>query len=385
MKQDKPTICPLIDLRGSAAERGLSYGRQATRRIGLGIEHYTKQIRDVGVDLNLLNSIIDGFVPIIKKFDEDFIEEMRGIAEGASVDFRDIILLNARTEILKLAASKDLRESLINQSIEPDGCTGVVVMPNASKDGHLIHAQTWDWKAECAETVVMLRIQQEDGPEILTFTEAGGLARSGMNSAGICLSANYLECDRDYKSVGIPLSIIRRKILQTDHLSLAFHAAYSTAKTASNNVIISHKEGIAINFECAPDETFQILPRDELIVHANHWQSPIALSKLKENGVTSFPDSLYRDIRVRQALEQHIWSIDASIVKEVLADKFGAPWGVCRPPHISIRNNLSATVATLIMEPELGCISVAILPAQGGEFVTYGFKSQQDVNGGGAL
>ena len=55
-----------------------------------------------------------------------------------------------------------------------DACTGVVALPSATRDGRLIHAQNWDWKAECAETAVVLKIHRDDGPDILTFTEAGG-------------------------------------------------------------------------------------------------------------------------------------------------------------------------------------------------------------------
>ena len=53
------------------------------------------------------------YLPIIAGFDEDYIEEMRGIAAGAEVPFEDIVLLNARTEILKLAERPDLRASLL--------------------------------------------------------------------------------------------------------------------------------------------------------------------------------------------------------------------------------------------------------------------------------
>ena len=38
----------------------------------------------------------------------------------------------------------------------------------------------------------VLRIRRDDGPDVLTFTEAGGLARSGLNSAGIGLPASSL-------------------------------------------------------------------------------------------------------------------------------------------------------------------------------------------------
>ncbi len=39
---------------------------------------------------------------------------------------------------------------------------------------------------------------------MLTFVEAGGLRRSGMNSAGIAITANYLRCERDYLQRGVP-------------------------------------------------------------------------------------------------------------------------------------------------------------------------------------
>jgi len=43
-----------------------------------------------------------------------------------------------------------------------------------------------------------------DGPDLMTFTEAGALGRCGFNAVGIAITANYLECDRDYRQVGVP-------------------------------------------------------------------------------------------------------------------------------------------------------------------------------------
>src|SRR5690606_31841471 len=108
-----------------------------------------------------------------------------------------------------------------------------------------------------------------------------------------------LESDRDYCQIGIPLAFIRRKLLQTDSLALAMHAVYTTPKSASNNIIVSHHSGISIDFECAPDETFMLEAENGMIVHSNHWLSPVALSKLKDTGVLVSPCSLYRHTRVR--------------------------------------------------------------------------------------
>src|SRR6202007_2163302 len=100
----------------------------------------------------------------------------------------------------------------------------VVVLPEAAQSSCLVHAQNWDWKRECTETAVVLRIRRDDGPDILTFTEAGALARSGFNAAGIAITANYLESDRDYSRVGVPLALIRRKVLESPHLALAMRS-----------------------------------------------------------------------------------------------------------------------------------------------------------------
>jgi len=366
-------LCPLIELSGPPHERGRDYGRKAQARITKGIAHYSKQLKPLSIGAAEIRELVADYLPVIEKFDPSYVVEMRGIAEGAGVSFEEIALLNARTEILKLGQRPDLRAKLAAAMAkdDPDGCTGLVALPDATRDGRLIHAQNWDWKAECAETAVVLRVRRDDGPDVLTFAEAGALARCGMNSAGIAVTANYLESDRDYSQVGVPLALIRRKVLDSEHLALAMRAVYATPKSASNNMIVSHRGGVAIDFECAPDETFQVHPERGLLVHANHWQSAVALSKLRDSGVANTPDSLYRDIRVRDLLAPQIGRITTDAVKTALFDDFASPWSVCRPPRPSLANNLSATVAMIVMEPASGTMDVAMLPALNRTFQTF--------------
>lgn len=357
--------CPLIDLSGPPHARGVQHGRAAAARIRKGIGHYTAQIARSGLDERAIVGLVRDYLPIIEAFDPLYVDEMRGIAVGAEVPFEHIALLNARTEILKLAERPDLRARLAEAA--PDGCTGVVVMHGVTAEGRVIHAQNWDWKAECAETAVVLRIRREDGPDILTFTEAGGLARSGLNGAGIGLTANYLQSDRDYRQVGVPLALIRRKVLEQETPALAMKAVYATAKSASNNMIVSASrpsgEGVAIDFECAPDETFQVHPEGGLLVHANHFVSPVALAKLRDTGVASTPCSLYRDVRVRDLMSPHLGTATTDHVKTALFDDFGTPYSVCRPPRMNDASNLSATVAMIVMEPSRGVMEVAMMPS----------------------
>jgi isopenicillin-N N-acyltransferase-like protein len=358
---------PLIEVSGPPRERGRQYGRQAADRIALGIRHYTAQLERAGFDASAIRDLVAEFAPRMDAFEPAYVEEMRGIAEGAGVELEAVALLNARTEILKLGRQPELRRRLAGE----EACTGVVALPEATQGHRLIHAQNWDWKVECAETAVVLCVRRDDGPDLLTFTEAGGLARSGFNSAGVAITANYLECDRDYRRLGVPLALIRRKVLESQHLALAMRSVYVTPKSAANNMIVSHVEGVAIDFECAPDETFQVHPDHGLLVHANHFVSPVALAKLRDTGIANTPDSLYRDVRVRSLLAPQVGRLTREAVKAALLDDFAAPWSVCRPPRAGVTEVVTATVAMVVMEPALGVMEVAPLPALGGRFTRY--------------
>jgi isopenicillin-N N-acyltransferase-like protein len=355
--------CRLIELSGTPHERGIQYGRQAAREIANAVGHYGAQAAALGVDADRLARMVQEYLPVLENFDPGQVEEMHGIATGAGVSFEQIVLVNARTELLFQFTHR-----------HPDGCTGVVVRPEATRDGQLIHAHNWDWKLESAAACVILRIRNSDGPDILTFTEAGALARFGFNSRGICVTANGLDCDRDYRRAGVPLALIRRKMLEQSHLALALRIAYCTPKSGSNNIIISHAaSGLVYDFECAPDETFMVEPQNGLLVHANHWLSPVALTKLKECVMTDAPSTFYRQVRPREALTPKIGAITLDDVQAVMADDFESPWSICYPPRPSSPTDSTtfATVATLIMRPILGEMRVAMLPALDKSFTQY--------------
>ncbi|QJQ93854.1 MULTISPECIES: C45 family peptidase [Halomonadaceae] len=368
-----PRLFPLIEISGAPRERGRQYGEQATGRIRDSVAVYGDQLAELGLRSEERRHLIDAFAVEIEQFDADYLEEMRGIAEGAGVELGDIVMINARTEVISRARRIAKRQADSDASLE-DGCTGAVILPERSATGQLIHGQNWDWRAECADTSVVLRVERDEGPELLTFVEAGGLARSGLNSAGLAITANFLGCERDYRQNGVPLSLIRRKALEQSHMALAMKVVATTPKSGSNNMMLSTAEGFAIDFECAPDESFTLYPRNGMIVHANHWLSEVALGKLRECGVATSPDTLYRAWRVQQQLDTCGERVSVDDLKAALFDDFGSPYSVCRPPRPGFQGDLSATVAMVVMEPARGTLEVAPLPAINREFGHYRLK-----------
>lgn len=364
---------PFVSVSGKPYDRGLQYGRAAAARVRLSASRYGQTLRKLGYGEASQMALIRSLEQAIGEFQPAYLEEMQGIAAGAEVSYEDIVMINARTEAL---AKARVERVMLADADDEDGCTGVLVLPSRSATGQLIHAQNWDWRADCVDTGIVLRVHSDDGPDFLTFVEAGGLARSGLNAAGVSITANYLESDRDFAQLGVPLSLLRRRVLEEPVFAHALRVIATTPKSCSNNIMLGMAEGFGIDFECAPDEAFPIYPGDDqLIVHANHWVSPVARRKLRDTGCENSPDSYYRDWRVRRLLNASP-KTDRDAVKAALFDAFGTPYSVCRPPRPGTRHAMSATVAMIVMHPGDGEMDVAPLPALNRIFTRYSLHGE---------
>ena len=94
--------CPVLTLRGDAYERGRAHGTQARDRVRAGVAHYiglwernTERSRDELLEL------AGRFKPVIGDYDEPILREIEGIAAGAKLALSEILMLNARYEILE--------------------------------------------------------------------------------------------------------------------------------------------------------------------------------------------------------------------------------------------------------------------------------------------
>jgi len=332
---------PLIDVSGAPDARGRSYGEQAADRIVLGISNYKTTFSNLDISWDEACSIASNFMPILDRDEPELLAEIQGIASGAAVNIEEVLALNCRTEIIYRNGD----------TTEPtDGCTGIIALPCATASRHLLHGQNWDWLEECANTAVVLRITYENGHQILTQTEAGILARCGLNSSGIGLTGNFLKCDRDNNPNGIPIPFVRRRILEQRSYYCAMEVALNTRKSFSTNLMISDAEGECIDFEAVPGETFWVQPDNGVLVHANHFESAAAQVKINDKGMLVIPCTFYRSRRVREFMQQRVGSIDLDHFKQALSDKYGSPRGVCADPVTISDDSTWSTIATILMD-----------------------------------
>ncbi|OZI15699.1 acyl-CoA--6-aminopenicillanic acid acyltransferase [Bordetella genomosp. 7] len=366
------TPFPFVSISGAPFERGRQYGAAVPERIAHSARYYRGELDKIGTDPAGQAALIAEFAAQIEAFRPEHGEEMRGIAAGSGVSFDDVVLINARTEVIAKARLLG-RQAAIDPA--EGECTAAIVMPERSADGRMIHAHNWDWDPDARDSTIVLRVQGEDGLSVVTLVEAGGLARHGLNSAGLALTGNYISCDRDYTQSGVPLSSIRRAALEQRHVAVAMQLLAATPKACSSNMIVS-QDGWLMDFECVPDESFTLLPQNGLLTHSNHFISEVALGKVREAGLRNAVDTYYRAWRVRELLDACGPRISVADVRRALADDWATPYSVCRPPRGTLTGGRTATVATIIIDPVGLTMDIAAMPSFGQSFTRYTFEGE---------
>lgn len=352
---------PYIRVEGGALDRGRQYGAAARDRIRAGLAIYTPAFKARGLEWNDVRRLSTAFAERIEGYSPELLRELQGIGEGADLPVEDIIVLNARTELL-YGGQNDV-------ALLDEGCTGAIVLPQRTAGGHLLHGQNWDWRAECLQSTIVLHVVPDSGREILTLVEAGGLARCGLNDAGVAITGNFLKCEHDDGRAGMPLSLVRRRVLESDNFVEAATVVLETPISFSNNLMVSWAPGVAMNWERTPLDAFWLEPEDGVLVHSNHFISTAARARVRDLGLLTSPDSLYRNRRVEAAIEEAGATVDVDTLKRAFADRFGSPHSVCRPPTKGgVGGAEVATVATVIMDVAAGELHVAAAPYDGADY-----------------
>src|SRR5690606_18115353 len=124
------------------------------------------------------------------------------------------------------------------------------------------------------DSVVLLETRRAEGPDLLTYVEAGQLAKIGCNEAGIALAANLLLSDEDVGEPGVPFHVILREILQSASFSEAVDAITRPRRASSANFLVGSSTGELIDIEArpgGPNDLDVLEPTDDMLWHANSF------------------------------------------------------------------------------------------------------------------
>ena len=308
---------PIIELKSAEPkERGRLYGEASCNTIKNALKIYQDLFGAItGYTWEKITSLIDPYIGKVKVFAPDLIEEVTGIAEGANLSFKDIFTINARSEIL------------FDMNIQVDECSSLAALPESTDNRSTVLAQNWDWHKGFESCQVILKIAGRNNiPPFITFTEAGQLAKIGMNGSGIGLSVNNLDADQ--AQIGVPWIFVARRILESTHLTQAMAYALSTSKAHSMNFLIAHADGEAVDIETSPVENHIIFPYGNTIAHTNHYLHHCLRFKDKKSQ-DSNPSTYIRYHRIQKQLKSMDGNINIEGIQEILKDHFDRPFSVC--------------------------------------------------------
>ena len=252
-----------VTLTGMPYERGRQYGAACKKEIALSMRTYESLfVRHRNITWEQARKLSLLYLPAIRELDEAYVREMQGIADGAGVTFEDILVINSRSELLYSNLPVDTEV--------PQECTAFSLLPPATLDGAVIAGQNWDYAPVQREAVIIVRIPGEgERPTLLFFPEAGMIGGKGCNSAGLSLTLNALRTE-EY-DIGLPVHIRMRRILECATLDKAYTAATKGAIPGPANLIMTHKDGLALDVELSPVGVDVVMPRQGVLVHSNHF------------------------------------------------------------------------------------------------------------------
>ncbi|MCL2728592.1 MAG: C45 family peptidase [Actinomycetia bacterium] len=324
---------PLIEISGTPAERGRTYGEAARDEIAASLDYYRRAFSvSSGLEWPEVLQRARSWRGVIARDAPHLLEEMDGIAEGANAGADDILALNARGEIVRSGDSSFVGMATADEPA--DGCSSFALLPEATGDGHVYCGQNWDWREGTEATTVMVRVVQPSRPTIVMQVEAGQVGRHGANAAGIALNANGLD-GRFGTPPGLPQPILRRLILESATLRDALQVPFSVRQHIATNLVLVHRDGIAIDLETTPLDHRWGYPVDGVLVHGNHYQYGVP-EALAGNYRPSSVDSLFRVPVIERGLARARDAAGSAAVRKVVAetmsDHLGHPFGVCAHP-----------------------------------------------------
>lgn len=329
---------PLIRAEGDPSAIGASYGEQAADLIAGNLEDYRRKFSLVGLDAASATRLGEGFAATTRQYTPRIAATLDAVAEASGVAVGDIYALNARTELMYPA------------TLSSTECTAIAVLPEHTAAGNTLLAQNWDWHPTQLPFTVILATRDERGHVIVTLTEAGMLAKSGLNSAGVGVCVNLLHSYGDGPPGGVPYHVLIRDVLDhPDGFAISLKVT-ALPRSASINLLIAAAGGTAVDLEVAPGLIGRVLPQDGILTHANHFMSGIAVvDAIYDIGGSS----LFRDYRLRQVLAAP--AADRKVITDDvitgLQDHLGFPYAVCRhvnaddPPELQ-----SLTAASVVMD-----------------------------------
>ena len=310
----------ILTLEGSPYEMGLAHGRALRKEIREIVGLWKKDLETAYKTdaASFIKTFLAGtnFRPSIDKWTPGLLDEVRGIADGAGLDFETMYAYQLIDEMW--VAGPDLVASK---------CTSIGARQVAGHPAFV--SQTLDIPGFYHGYQTVLRIRDRGADlESLVLTIPGVVATNGLNSRGVGLCLNAVT-QLAYTTDGLPVAFVIRGILKKTSFGEAAEFLRTIKPAAPQNYLLGGLDGVA-SFELAGDRIIPFAPFEgaEFTYHTNHPMvnenfNPKFLDRMKAKGwsLDRLKDSCPRFNFLRQTLGDNFASLGLDELKSLYRDR----------------------------------------------------------------
>jgi isopenicillin-N N-acyltransferase-like protein len=330
-RKEKGTL-KIVDVSGSHYEMGFQYGKACPEISGM-LDMTYQLFGGRNKTKSILGKFIPMYLPYIEKYAPEIVEEMKGMADGANVNFQDILFLNITYEISVPSVM--------------GGCTSFAATEEATANGELITGQNLDHIEPWKEYMILLKMKPADGPSILAVTAAGCLSLVGINSAGISININLLRNNNSLEPAGgVPTHVILRKLFMSAILGETISTIATAEGRSPKNYLVSNSQEGILDIETTTDDMEIQFPERGMLTHANYFKT----DRFKSTDIAPLlvPDAYIRSHKLFHLMERHYGNISVDIMKQLLQDHSNYPNSICRHPDQKATLPIAQMMKTLV-------------------------------------
>lgn len=353
----KQQTLPIIEIQGGPRKRGQQQGEGAQIMIHAALARY-REVLTKALNMTWQEALREArkFLPYAEEAFPQFVDEIRGIAEGAQVAFQEVWTLNCY-------------EGLTEVRQQVWGCTCVAVRDDLTADGHVLLAHNEDWSSVDREHVYLVRCWPDDGPAFIGMTYGPLLVNIGLNAEGIGVAINSVY-PTDGR-VGVPRILSSRAVLDARTIGEAIRACVPKLRAGGYSYLLADPNGELYSIETSATTHNILYGEDGWLAHTNHYLSP-KMQVIEEAG--TYSSSHVRLNRARRLLRTQLGQVTVESLQALLRDHVNYPNSICvhedesDPPH-----EREITLASLVMDLTARAMWAAPGPPCEAEFECYQF------------
>lgn len=325
----------------SARERGVQRGQASRVALGSAWQVYADLFAAGGIGAERVEREALASLEAVRGWLPDLAAEIQGTADGAGLPVWQVAALNARTEILSLAAGR-----------LPGECSTVI----STLPGRVFSAQTWDWHEELAGAWHLQTVTHSGG-RFTGMTEYGILGKIGVNSFGVGVHLNVLGHREDAPGA-VPVHVAAAAVLYLARtLEEAVDLLTAAPVTTSSCISVVTPRGARM-VELSPAGAQVIGGSGDYLLHTNHFLAPVPAAG--EKSELYQPDSGQRMELLQRRSGAQFDPVSSADLVPYLCSRPGDGAELCCVPASGARfGDRWRTLATALINPDAAQLEVS--------------------------